>query len=74
MSEEGRNDPMPWQTTVGDIRKALAGAPDDIPVCLLAPEGGVAEGTIVNIFVAPYENGPIVKFAVGRKPSSSAAK
>lgn len=75
MSDREINAPMPWQTRVGDLRRSLAGVPDDVVVALALPRGGSeCQGLtpVQNVYVERYTGGPILRLRVGPKPESVA--
>jgi hypothetical protein len=58
------NDPMPWQLTVGDLRKLLQNVPDGVVVGLRVPAGGIGDPEL-QLFCnlrASYSGGPVFRF------------
>jgi hypothetical protein len=63
-------EPLPWQLTVGKLRKVLENVPDDTVVALVVPAGGIGHPElqlIMNLQVT-YTGGPVVGFSPYRAP------
>lgn len=60
-----RNDPMPWQLTVGQLREALRDAPDEAVVALRVPASWSGPSAVVetlhNLRIE-YRGGAVVTF------------
>ena len=70
-----RNDPMPWQLTVGELRRALEAASQDAVVALKVPKGGIGHPdleVILNLSVHRASD-PIVLLVPNDKSSTQAS-
>jgi hypothetical protein len=58
---------MPWQLTVGKLRKTLEGVPDDVVVALMLPPGSLGDATLTTFHnLRPdYADGAVFKLVVG---------
>ena len=62
------NEPLPWQLTVGALRKQLEGVNDDVVVALVVPPGGIVvpEAQIYCNLRSAYAGGSVFRFEVAR--------
>jgi hypothetical protein len=64
------NEPLPWQLTVGALRKQLEGVNDEVVVALVVPPGGIGhpELQIICNLRCAYPGGPVFRFDVAHPP------
>lgn len=66
---------MPWQLTVGELRRVISDAPDEVVVGLALPPGTPSDArftVLLNVKVS-YPGGPIVRLSPRVEPLPSAA-
>lgn len=61
------NEPMPWQLTVGKLRKTLEQVPDDVVVALVVPPGSLGDATLTTFHnLRPdYDDGAVFRLVPG---------